>query len=274
MLWWNLKQLKSGDYGARIRAAEALGKSKDTAAAVPALIQCLCEPYDKYDKVRMAAAEALGELGVDAAGPLLPVLRHKIPGVRAAAARALGKTRDRGAVPSLDPMLADPDPVVRVEVAGALQKLGWATTADQRALLHVIQGHFMAAAAEGVAAIPPLLAMLDCVKGDDDWQFVLNVQEALEEIGTDAVPSLVQALGHPSATVRGGCAKVLGQICDQRTEEVLITLAENDPDKDVRWAAEEALKLLARGQSGKERRAKALEMQTGIRRVDLEHERG
>ena len=83
------------------------------AAAVPDLLRLLESP-----PLQGRAARALAEIG--AAESLLRALRSRSARTRGAAAAALGLVGDLVAVPTLDPLLQDADPHVRLEAAWAL----------------------------------------------------------------------------------------------------------------------------------------------------------
>lgn len=64
--------------------------------------------------------------------------------------------------------------------------------------------------------------------------------QALNELGQNAAPALIEAIHHPDAHVRWHVARALGQIGDLRAVE---TLAEGlvDDNQEVRWAAARVL---------------------------------
>ena len=136
-----IEALSDGHADGRMSAAAALGKLGDN-TAVPALIKVLSDS-DTFDEsamppllriqspsfldtfARMAAAEALGELGDTCAVPaLIKALSDGKGGVRNAAAQALGKVGDQSAVPSLIRAFSDSDEGVREAAAGALGRFG------------------------------------------------------------------------------------------------------------------------------------------------------
>jgi HEAT repeat protein len=79
---------------------------------------------DQDDKVRYAAARALGVLGDNrAVVPLSESLKDSHEAVRSYSAEALGLLGDRSAIPDLDALLSDNDEIVRSYVAVALARL-------------------------------------------------------------------------------------------------------------------------------------------------------
>jgi HEAT repeats len=107
--------------------------------------------------------------------------------------------------------------------------------------------------------VGPLLAALESGKAtSDDGRQAENMayfaeadlacqvtaSDALASIGVPAVAALTGALKSPSANVRSGAAKALGQIgaAAEAALPVLKGLMRTDPEETVRTAAEEAVK--------------------------------
>jgi len=106
------------DWRIRMRAAQALGEIGDP-AAVLGLIEALT---DKYDEVRCCAAYALGKIGEVAAIPaLIDVMTKDVGRVSNVAARALGLIGDASSVPFLIKALEHlvPELAVALEDKGA-----------------------------------------------------------------------------------------------------------------------------------------------------------
>jgi aminopeptidase N len=172
----------------RAEAAEALGRigGDDALAALGA---AATEPHPK---VRRAVATALGQFRRSEAAKSLQGLALKDESylVRAAAARALGKTGDKRAFEVLSELL-DADSWAEVIRAGALE--GFARLGDERAIEAVIErtqyGHPMRARRAALAALPKLaegrrvrehlITLLD----DKDPHVRASVVAALEELG-------------------------------------------------------------------------------------------
>ncbi|ABW67744.1 HEAT repeat domain-containing protein [Desulfosudis oleivorans] len=127
-------RLASEDWAARVDAADQLAQMGPAGAdAVPVLISTLSDETEwsyywtrQYDKVRRAAANALGEMrsAATAASPaLIKASKYQDPGVRLEAVRALGKIgtpSDSTVVKALTAALKDDDAGVRREAADAL----------------------------------------------------------------------------------------------------------------------------------------------------------
>lgn len=194
---------------------------------------------DDRSNVRQAAAPALARAaGREAVATLRAALSHKDPATRRSAAAALGTIADATAAQALRAALADRDrPVREVAVqslvtlatpgavgalcaslldgdrelkalaAEALRSFTWSPAdASQRLVLAVLQGRFADAAAEGEAAVAPLLA----------------------------------ALADREAATRRGAAEALGGFRDRRVSSALASSLA-DPDAGVRDAAVSAL---------------------------------
>jgi HEAT repeat protein len=140
------------------KAAQALGKIGPTAAvAIEALGTLLRDP-DQMERVRKAAAEALGQIGGPATELLVRALNDRSVGLRQAAAEALGNAGDTAALRALSALVSgDKDSGVRRAAAAALGKMG-------------------------AEAVGPLIAAL----GDTDEVVRLVVVQALGGIGPDA----------------------------------------------------------------------------------------
>lgn len=225
------------DRHARLRegAIEALG-GIGGARSIEALTVALT---DDRSNVRQAAAPALARAArVDAVPALRAALSHKDPATRRCAAAALGTVADGGSAAALRDALADRDRGVRdaalqalirqggpgaVEVlcravlegdrelrtaaAGALKNTEWTPAGPQQRVVHaVLHGQYAQAAAEGEAALAPLVA----------------------------------ALSDRDAAVRAAAARALGLLADERSAEMLVRLL-GDGDAAVRGAAVEAL---------------------------------
>jgi HEAT repeat protein len=168
----------------------------------------------KNDIVRVAAAGALGGIGAsDALAVLGPALHDPSDDVRRAAAEGLGRSANPAAVPLLISFLSDSNGFVAGEAANSLHLLG-------------------------APAIGPLTAQLASSNNTTAYYASL----ALNDIGSDAVPSLLQSAKSSVAGQRAWSAVTLGQIHDSRAVPVLQTLTK-DTNPSARWAASQALLL-------------------------------
>lgn len=189
--------LKDKDSDVRKKAAEALGKIKDSRAG-----EALLATFkDEITDVRQYAAEALGKIGYSrAVEPLIAVLKDKneFDSVREEAAEALGELKDNRAVEPLIAALKDKDrythKYIRKKAAEALGKIK-----DSR-------------------AVEPLIAALK----DEDSGVRSRAAKALGEIKDNrAVEPLIATLKDKSKDVRKEAAQALGKIKDSRAVEPL-----------------------------------------------------
>jgi HEAT repeat protein len=270
MLWLTLRQLKSKDPKAREQAAKALGASKNP-QAVEALATAL---KDAEWEVQVAAAESLEQIGdARAIVPLTAALKDENFRPRWAAIRALGKIGGADVVVPLVSALYDRDSDIRREAATALAALDWKpANTDQHILYAMALGRYSEAAAQGEAAVEPLmevvggsslvkremryaaaqaLARVGCV-GVERLVRVLNygnpepretAREALIRVGCAAVESLIevlQDLDEYRDKKRWNAAKALGEIGDLRAVQPLVATLK-DEDGSVRDEAKKAL---------------------------------
>jgi hypothetical protein len=140
---------------------------------------------------------------------LLDALADAKSGVRVDAAKAIGNAKSPRSIAPLVVTLADREPIVRMAAANALTALGWtATTPGERAALAVARGQFAEAAAEGEAAVAPLV--LAGAGGDNR-----DATAALISVGSRAVDPLLAMLTTGSQR-QGEVARLLGELGDPR----------------------------------------------------------
>ncbi|MDY6903767.1 MAG: HEAT repeat domain-containing protein [Thermodesulfobacteriota bacterium] len=251
-----INRLGSADWTVRVDAANQLAQMGPAGAdAVSALVAALLEEINysyywqqQYNKVRRAAANALGEMrfAARAANPsLIKASRFQDTGVRLEAVRALGKIGPKSIITeiktseenlpfafmnfpdaeitvigALKSALQDPDAAVRGEAANALGVFG--VYADK--------------------TVPNLVNALS----DKDMNDRRKAAQVLGRFGpkTDAaVEALVAALDDADAGVRQAAATALGNVHPDDQERVLpaITSKLRDPDKKVRLAADRTI---------------------------------
>jgi len=162
------------------------------------------------------AAERPPELTPEAIAELIATLKSEDPAKRSAAAETLGQAKAEGAVPSLIPMLDDPNDAAQ-----------WKAT--------------VALAVIGKPALPQLVASLALEKERARWK----AESALKMIGADAVAALSGALGDKRARVRQSAAFLLGEIKSLDAADALAE-AMADRDEDTRWKAADSLTKLGR----------------------------
>jgi HEAT repeat protein len=232
--------LKDAHAGTSNAAAETLRRmGKEARAAVPELQQAVRD-RNADPLTRIPAAQALGLIGSPDALPALAVLKEvladvkALPDIRRAAAESIGKLgKDADdAIPLLASILTSNAPVeVRRAVAGALDEFG----ADAR---------------------PALAALKKALKDDDKFVRCLalhTIGRMGKELGADTrdvVTLLLQALNDNLIEVRVAVLETFGNLGQEAlgddAKAVLerVTALTRDPQKDVREAADNALKKL------------------------------
>ena len=237
---WQSK-LKDKDGKVRVTAAEALGQTGLAArAAIPSLIELLS---DKEWKVRHAAAEVLEKMGPEA----------------------------KAAIPALTELLRDEKRIVRVAAAEALAKMGPEPKSTAISILiellrdktgevprpRVFSTHgfpeeqrlewnarVRAAGAlgkmgpEAKRAIPALTELLR----DEEYDLRFSAASALKGIGMSAIPALMESLRDREWTARQASALALGMMGPEAkvAVPVLIELL-RDKEENVRSFAAWAL---------------------------------
>lgn len=93
-----------------------------------------------------------------------------------------------------------------------------------------------------VRAVAPLVKMMEEQAGQAN---ALRARDALIQIGSKAVPSLLAALTSSSWEIRYYCTQALAIIGDPEALDSLIEIVDQDRSAKVRDAAEEALKLIS-----------------------------
>jgi len=160
-----------------------------------------------------AAIHELVLIGKPAVKPLIEVLKDESPGVREMAVEGLVRIGEPAVEPLIGAMKKEVLTGVKVNAADALGKI------------------------KDVRAIKVLIENL----GDKNEEIRESVINALTQIGEPAVKPVIAVLGHRSADVRAGAAKVLGKINHADGAEPLISLLKDD----VPAVREQAIESLA-----------------------------
>jgi HEAT repeat protein len=201
--------LEDTHYSVRIAAAEALGEIGD-AKAVNSLIGRVSDPDQE---VRIAVARALGTIGdTRAIAPLIRLFGDGYYGVRFAAADAVAAFGERALGP-LEKALADPSSAVRVTAVRVIGIVG------------------------DLKSIPLLVNYLGDATAEVRW----SVSQALGEYGAPAVPPLVLVLEMGEKNERLSAVDALCKISGEEANEGLLH-ALRDEDRDVRERASAALR--------------------------------
>ncbi len=180
----------------RARVAEIFGINKD-ASAVPALVKAL---GDEYSQVRSQAALALANIGDDKVIPaLMSLLKDREDEVRIAACVSIGKFRDPSTFDEIANVLLDD---LKIDVRRT------------------------AARALGVTKHPAALPFLMEALRDSFWwyereQNVVDLLQAIQNMGSMAVDPLIEALSDREGRVRKFAAMILGELGDTRAIEPL-----------------------------------------------------
>jgi len=260
-------------------AVEGLGRLGPSAAsAVPGLARILADPSPEETRGD-SAAEALDRIGPTGVAALLDAVAIGGPRVKGHAFAAAWRRRPLLArlLPMAIADLADPDPRVRRQAAGAVGLAGIgrhdAAAALEKALRdpspEVVQAVALALARlgpEAQAALPALLTIARQTKPSSvDLLTALGgmgpaakdalpalrarlgedpeaVAHALGRLGPAAIPTLVAALGHADPRVRHAAARALSYLGTDAAPAVReLARALHDPEASVRNAAAQAL---------------------------------
>lgn len=195
---------------------------------------------------RTTAAFELGDMAVAAAAPhLRRALHDRERGVRAAAARSLGRLQAVDAVEELTRALAAAS-VPRLVAARALLEIGKPTLPQLLGILHRSDAALRATAAELIGLVgsaqnaPMLIAHL----ADPSAGVREQAAVALGRLGArDATSALIDALSDRVGFVRASVAEALGAIGDRRALPVLLEIARSDSFEPAQAAAHAILAL-------------------------------
>ncbi len=172
--------------------------------------------HSKFNAYDDGLVQAFRQMGQSSVPKLLPLLQDKEIRVRSHAAYMLGELGEPAhvAVPNMIPLLKDPDDRVRWSTAVALGKMGDAAQPAVTALMKdrqdpdedVQRSAGYALSLMGPTAKSAIPALIAEFKGNTG----LGAATALSDIGTPAIPALMQAVKDPNETVRLGALRSLG----------------------------------------------------------------
>ena len=194
---------------------------------IPALLNLL---KDRKPALRKAAAEALGRIGDDGAIPALRETGRKDTDkdVRKAAESAIKEIKETSEQEKADGSGKD---TVKSDVPSLMKQLRSKDTGKRKEAAETL-----GESGDGSAA-PALVVVL----GDRDKEVREAAAEALAKIGKSAVPSLTKLLKSRDPIIRKSAAETLGKIGDKSAIPALRALGKKDPNENVREAAEFAI---------------------------------
>jgi HEAT repeat protein len=175
------------------------------------------------------------------------IFRLRVPSSRQDAAKKLGEIGDARVIEPLIEALKDVDPLVRTEAGRALIRV-IENTREVEPLtkaLRVRNSPFLEKTLEAlgktgdVRAIEPLNKILE--EEDERRHIREKAVEALAEIGSPAIESLIKVLGDTYWQVREKAVESLGNIGDPRVVEPLIHELEDEKRNPVQGKAAEIL---------------------------------
>jgi len=265
----------------RTRAAEILGEVVDAEPqAVDALVKAA--RTDDHEDVRGAAIDALDAIGADAierliaemagvdteggadwvrAEAFVETLDADRPELRMAAANALRRLGDPGALPSLVDALDDPEPRVRARAARACGAIGDERAADTLAArLDDPASRVRREAADALAAIgtdKALSPLIGAVTDDDDEVRYAAVMALGGYQGPEAIDPLITALDDESDVVRRAAVfsiiELLAAAPTEQSHRIRETVVDRLESAD-RSVVDPLVELLAESNQPRERR--------------------
>ena len=225
----HITALSDDEASVRSHAADEIGMLGESgAAAIPHLIQALC---DVYEPVRLNAAYALGTIGAPAVPQLIETLGVEDQIMRRMAAYALAAV-GAPAVSALSEALQHTEDVVRVEATYALAQIGGAAEPAIPALMACAKDEavevrrYLSEAFGGIgpAAASAVPVLCDILSSDDDGQARFEAALALAQIGreaSDAVPVLARSFTDENRYVRDNAVLALKRIDTPEAETAL-----------------------------------------------------
>lgn len=146
-------------------------------------------------------------------GPVLNALKSNDVQIRLDVIYAIGESRNKAAAETLINLLSDADLNIRVNAAGALGKIGSPNAITP--LINCLKNDSLKPFMELPKTVVPTEKSGHYEAGKGEYMaLVAAAAKALEQIGTDSVDKLIEALTDGSARVRGVAIitlKILGQ---------------------------------------------------------------
>ena len=255
----------SGDRVAAADALGQILRLRQGPPSTPAIDALLRALNDSSDDVRVAAAAALSTEGVPPEA-LVPGVHEALhdtahADVREFAARILGTfgaARGKPAVDALAEALADPSPGVRVAAADALGRIGPGAASAVPALVSLSRNPDIRSRSAAVNALGSVLGLPEAsipalrqALGDTEPTVRAAAASSLGKFRAQAAPAdgeLVRHLKDAHPDVRQSTAYAFGEL-GVSTPDVMAALTSglSDPDPSVRRAVESSLARL-RGQ--------------------------
>lgn len=214
---WYISELHKHDGERRISATLALAKIGKPAVSL--LIKAL---KHKNSDIRISAASALNEIGdlpPRSISLILKSLRDKEGEVRRRITEVLGRNghETKDVIPALIRVLDDKDSEVRASAAEALGKIGQADPEVVPALMKAFEDGYYnvrdnaAEALRKCGAMTVELKVKKCIidLGDNHRDISSRAAAELNNIGTQAIPGLIKALGDGNSHLRRFAASFL-----------------------------------------------------------------
>jgi HEAT repeat protein len=232
--------LTDEDSWVRYFAARSLGQ-RGALVRIDALARVA--QSDKFNHVRIAALEALGNIGGERAAAIAaPFVEADDPDLGRAALAALGNIAHPDALPPLIKALRAPDANLRSGAAAALGERGGAEALEhlQRVAATDSEPAVFEAAIIALKKLATAEAMASLVALTADSRRREAASSALAQVPDSQIENVARGLSHHSAEVRRAVVEVLARMKRQRASE-LLRGALADADASVRLAATEAL---------------------------------
>lgn len=201
----------------------------------------------------VAAIDALGKIGdKEAAGDILPYLKHSELQVRYVAAIALGNLQEKSTVsPLFGALDVEPDYEVQEVMVKALGKIGGQEVLARfmemfKSRSSLPRRHL---AGQGLATIglPAVDYVRQCLR-EQDWEIQLSAIKLLGELrAKDAVPELLKTLESSNKSLQLAAIVALGQCDDPRALEPLSRIKESGDALLQDTASEVMAKIISSG---------------------------